>query len=96
MCMKVLGKDKIVEFCKKHANVKSALEAWVSEAKSATWKTPQDIKERYRSADFIEGNRVIFNIKGNHYRLVIKVRYQSGIAIVEWVGTHAQYDKQRF
>ncbi|WP_262368617.1 type II toxin-antitoxin system HigB family toxin [Marinomonas sp. IMCC 4694] len=46
--------------------------------------------------DFLDGNRVIFNIKGNHYRLVVKVRYQNGIAVIEWVGTHAQYDKQRF
>lgn len=68
----------------------------VSEAQSACWKTPQDIKDRYRSADFLDGNRVIFNIKGNHYRLVVKVRYQNGIAVIEWVGTHAQYDKQRF
>jgi mRNA interferase HigB len=94
--MQVLGKDKLIAFYKKHANVKSALEAWVSEAQSACWKTPHDIKDRYRSADFLDGNRVIFNIKGNHYRLVVKVRYQNGIAVIEWVGTHAQYDKQRF
>ncbi|GLR65227.1 type II toxin-antitoxin system HigB family toxin [Marinospirillum insulare] len=94
--MKVLGKDKLIKFYKKHANAKSALEAWVAEAQNATWKTPQDIKNRYSSADFLDGNRVIFNIKGNHYRLVIKVRYQNGIAVVLWVGTHAQYDKQNF
>ena len=60
------------------------------------WKTPQDIKARYRSADFLPGNRVIFNIKGNHYRLVLKVMYQNGIAIIEWVGTHADYARQKF
>jgi len=94
--MKVLGRDKLVEFYKKHANVKSALVAWLSEAESAEWSTSQDIKNRYRSADFLADNRVIFNIKGNHYRLVVKVKYQNGIAVVEWVGTHSQYDKQRF
>jgi len=94
--MKVLGRDKLTKFYKKHANVKSALESWFSEANTATWATPQDIKNQYRSADFLAGNRVIFNIKGNHYRLVVKVRYQNGIALVEWVGTHAEYDKQRF
>lgn len=94
--MKVLGKDKLVEFYEKHANVKSALESWISEAQNATWGKPQDIKNRYPSADFLAGNRVIFNIKGNHYRLVVKMRYQNGIALVEWVGTHAQYDKQSF
>ena len=94
--MQVLGKDKLISFYKKHANAKSAIEAWIAEAQSAKWKTPQDIKDRYRSADFLDGNRVIFNIKGNHYRLVVRVRYQNGIAVVEWVRTHAEYDKQRF
>ena len=94
--MKVLGRDKLTKFYKKHANAKSALESWFFEANTATWATPQDIKNQYRSADFLAGNRVIFNIKGNHYRLVVKVRYQNGIALVEWVGTHAEYDKQRF
>ena len=94
--MKVLGRDKLVKFYDKHANVKSAIEAWLSEVECAAWKTPQDIRDRYRSADFLADNRVIFNIKGNHYRLVVKVRYQNGIAVVEWVGTHAQCDKQCF
>ena len=94
--MQVLGKDKLISFYKKHANAKSAIESWIAEAQSAKWKTPQDIKDRYRSADFLDGNRVIFNIKGNHYRLVVRVRYQNGVAVVEWVGTHAEYDKQRF
>jgi len=92
--MKVLGKDKIEKFYKKHANSKSALQAWVSEAEASNWQTPQDIKDRYSSADFRPDNHVIFNIKGNHYRLVVKMRYQNGIALVTWVGTHAEYDKQ--
>ena len=94
--MKVFGRDKLIDFYQKHANVKKALDAWFNEAEGAEWKTPQDIKNRYRSADFLAGNKVIFNIKGNHYRLVVKVRYQNGIAVVEWVGTHAEYDKQSF
>lgn len=94
--MKVLGRDKLAKFYKKHANAKPALEAWFSEALKATWNTPQDIKDRYNSADFLSNNRVIFNVKGNHYRLVVKVRYQNGIAVVEWVGTHAEYNKQSF
>ncbi|CAD7855214.1 MAG: hypothetical protein [Olavius algarvensis Gamma 1 endosymbiont] len=60
------------------------------------WRTPQDIKNRYRSVDFLTGNRVIFNLKGNHYRLVVRVRYQNGMVVIEWVGTHAEYDKKRF
>jgi|TARA_R110002126_G_scaffold77313_1_gene192820 mRNA interferase HigB len=94
--MKVLGRDKLTKFSQKHADAKKALEAWFSEASKADWKTPQDIKNRYRSADFLADNQVIFNVKGNHYRLVVKVRYQNGIAVIEWVGTHSEYDKQSF
>ncbi|MEH6648835.1 MAG: type II toxin-antitoxin system HigB family toxin [Motiliproteus sp.] len=94
--MKVLGRDKLVTFYTQHANSKKALDAWFNEAEAANWKTSQDIRNRYRSADFIADNRVIFNIKGNHYRLVVKVRYQNGIVVVEWIGTHAEYDKKTF
>jgi len=91
--LKVLGRDKLIRFYQKHANVKKALDIWFDEVCNAEWNTPQDIKNRYFSADFLADNRVIFNIKGNHYRLVVKVRYQGGIVIVEWIGTHADYDK---
>lgn len=94
--MKVLGRDKLNKFSHQHANAKKALNAWFNEAEKADWKKPQDIKDRYGSADFLSGNRVIFDIKGNHYRLMIKVLYQNGIAVVEWVGTHSEYDKQHF
>ncbi|MDI5891088.1 type II toxin-antitoxin system HigB family toxin [Halomonas rhizosphaerae] len=94
--MKILGRDKIYQCIQKHASSKKALNAWFMETEHAKWKNPQDIKNRYRSADFLSGNRVIFNIKGNDFRLVVQVRYQSGIVVVEWVGTHADYDKKRF
>lgn len=94
--MKVLGRDKLEKFWYKHANARPALQAWFAEVERARWSTPQDIKDRYRSADFLSENRVIFNIKGNRFRLVVKVRYQRGIVIVDWVGTHADYDKERF
>ncbi|TXR54508.1 type II toxin-antitoxin system HigB family toxin [Reinekea thalattae] len=94
--MQVLGQDKLEKCIKKHANSKGSLESWLAEAKEAKWLTTHDIKNRYASADFRPGNRVIFNIKGNHYRLVVRVRYQNGIVMIEWVGTHAEYDKQSF
>ncbi|GAB3373283.1 type II toxin-antitoxin system HigB family toxin [Spongiibacter taiwanensis] len=94
--MRVLGRDKLVKFYNKHANAKGALESWFQEAEKADWKTTHDIKSRYRSADFLSVNRVIFNIKGNHYRLVVKVRYQNGIVVIEDVMTHAEYDKRQF
>lgn len=94
--MKVIGRDKLTNFSKKHNQAKSALEAWFAETERASWQTPQDIKERFNSADFLADNKVIFNIKGNHYRLVVRVRYQNGIVAIEWVGTHAEYDKRKF
>ncbi len=81
---------------KKHANSKKALDVWFEEASRAAWQSPKDIKAHYRSSDFLSENQVIFNIKGNHYRLAIKVKYQYGLAIIEWIGTHAEYDTQRF
>ena len=94
--MKVIGREKLIEFSAQHANAKNSIDAWLDEAERANWKKPQDIKNRYRSADILSDNRVIFNIKGNHYRLLVKMLYQNGIAAVLWVGTHAEYDKQKF
>lgn len=94
--MKVLARNKLTDFMRKHASSCKALEAWFAEAERSDWQTPQDIKDRFSSADFLADNRVIFNIKGNHFRLVVKVRYQNGIVVVEWVGTHAEYSKKTF
>jgi len=94
--MKVLGINKLEQFYKRHSNSKSALIAWHRDIRDAKWESPQDIKNRYGSADFLSNNRVIFNIKGNNYRLAIQVRYQNGIAVILWIGTHAEYDKKTF
>lgn len=91
--MHVIKRKTLVEFWGKHANAQIPLAAWYREAKSADWNVPKDIKERYRSADFLPGNRVVFNIGGNKYRLVVKVAYVPGVVYVRFVGTHAEYDK---
>lgn len=96
MAFKVLGADKIDRFAGKHLQSRQALLAWHAEAKAANWQTPQDINDRYVHASFLSDNRVIFNIKGNDYRLVVRTFYKRGHLIVEWVGTHADYDKQVF
>jgi len=93
LSMKVIRRELFIPFMKKHTDGKGALESWLQEVSRADWKGPQDIKERYRTASFLEGNRIIFNIKGNKYRLVIKVAYQTGIVMIMWVGTHSEYDK---
>lgn len=94
--MQLLGLPKLEAFKRSHADSRGPLDTWRVEVESAHWAGPQDIKDRYPSASFLADNRVIFNIKGNTYRLVVKARYQNGIVLIEWVGTHAEYDKQNF
>ena len=94
--MRIIGLTKLDKFKKKHAGSLGALNAWVKEVQAAHWRGPQDIKERFQTASFLPNNRVIFNIKGNDYRLVVIVKYQNGIVAVDWVGTHAEYDKKIF
>lgn len=94
--MKLLGLIKLGEFKRSHADARGPLDAWQLEVEQAAWSGPQDVKRRYPSASFLADNIVIFNIKGNSYRLVVKAKYQNGIVLVEWVGTHAEYDKKSF
>jgi mRNA interferase HigB len=94
--MNVVGQDKLHKFIRKHANSKGAIESWLAEATVASWATPDEIKGRYPRASILPQNRVVFRLKGNNYRLLVKVRYQNGIVMIEWVGTHAEYDKQTF
>ena len=94
--MRVIGKDIIEDFCRKHSTAAGQMRAWLAEAENAVWRTPQDVKDRYNSASFLHDNIVIFNIRGNHYRVVIKVNYPMGIVRVKWAGTHKEYDRQRW
>lgn len=93
IAMKIIGKEKLHAFMQKNARSRKPLTVWLSDAQSSNWRTPQDIKNAYRSADFLSDNRVIFNIGGNHYRLIVQVRYCNGIVKIDWVGTHTEYDK---
>ena len=94
--MKLLGLPVLEKFKQSHADARGPLDAWRALVERETWRTTHDIRQRYGSADFLPENRVIFNIKGNHYRLVIKVQYRNGLVLVEWVGTHAEYSKKVF
>ena len=91
--MRVIARKTLRDFYGKHANAKAPLESWFHEVESAIWDGPQDIKKRYPSADILPGNRVVFNIKGNTYRLIVKIHFNTGIVFVRFVGTHAEYDK---
>ncbi len=96
--MNVISKKVIEEFIKKYRDTEASLLAWYHEANTKTtiWKTSSDIKKRYSSASFLKENYVIFNIKGNKYRLVTKVAYNSSTVLIKWIGTHAEYSKKKF
>ena len=68
------------------------LKSWYREASQARWKTPEDIKSRYQHASFLKSNRVVFNIGGNKYRLIVSVNYEFRVLYIRFVGTHAEYD----
>lgn len=93
--IRVIAKSSLVKFWSQSAykDAKSALQCWYDEAIQADWKTPQELKTHYENASICGNNRVVFNIAGNKYRLVVEVQYQAGIVWVKFIGTHAQYDQ---
>ncbi len=91
--MGVISRKKLKEFWERHHDVRQPLQAWYDDAKHAIWKGPADIKAVYRSASFIADDRVVFNLKGNSYRLVVAIRYEYGIVFIRFVGTHQEYDR---
>ena len=91
--MRIIAVSTLREFWKSHADAEQPLKAWYKEATDVQWNEPNDIKQRYPSADILPGNRIVFNIKGNTYRLIVKIHYNTGIVFIRFVGTHAEYDK---
>ena len=92
--MKVVGRDKLAAFVQKHVDARQWVESWLAETEGTVWKSPQDIKERYASASFLAGNIVIFNVRGNNYRLEVLIAYRTSTVVVRWIGTHDEYSKR--
>jgi mRNA interferase HigB len=93
--VRVISKQTLRRFwagAERRTDARRALEAWHREARRAHWASPQDIKRQYSTASILKGGRVVFNICGNRYRLVVKINYPAGIVFVRFIGTHAQYD----
>lgn len=80
-------------FYEKHEDCEAQLKTWYKRAIAANWKSPQEVKVDYPSASIIENNRMLFNIKGNEYKLIVRFNYSYGWAWIRFIGTHAQYDK---
>jgi mRNA interferase HigB len=91
--MRIISRKKLRDFWNQHPDAQASLQAWYADVKQAEWKTPTEIKNLYRNASFVANNRVVFNIKGNKYRLVVAVQYEYGIVYIRFVGTHGEYDK---
>ncbi|MDX5422146.1 MAG: type II toxin-antitoxin system HigB family toxin [Hymenobacteraceae bacterium] len=91
--MNVISIRAIHKFYEKHAGAKQALLTWYKTVSKASWKDINELWEDYPSADLVGDSRVIFNIKGNHYRLVARVSFQYKNVLIKFVGTHAEYDK---
>jgi len=91
--MRIISRRLLVEFWDIHPDAEQPLRAWYAEATKASWNSPAEIKATYRSVSILADNRVIFNIKGNKYRLVVIVEYSQGKMFIRFVGTHEEYDR---
>jgi mRNA interferase HigB len=91
--MNVISLKKLREFYDIHPDSKAYLTSWFKTVRKADWKDYNDVKEDFRSADFIADNRVIFNIKGNHYRLITRISFTHKRVMIKWLGTHTEYDR---
>ncbi|NDK56423.1 type II toxin-antitoxin system HigB family toxin [Pontibacter fetidus] len=91
--MRVIAKRTLRDFWEKHADSEQQLKAWYNEAEQANWTSPNDIKKDYPSASLLEDNGMVFNFKGNNYRLIVRINYKYGIVWIRFIGTHAEYDK---
>ena len=97
--MRIIARRTLREFVesrtghKDRAALKAALGAWFDEVRKANWTSTADVKRLYASASIVTADRIVFNIKGNDYRLVVSVDFEKGIVWVKWIGTHEDYDR---
>ena len=91
--MRVIAKKILRDYWAKHSDCEQQLKAWYNEADEAAWKNPNDIKRDYPSASILENNRIVFNIKGNKYWLIVRINYSCQMVWIRFIGTHAQYDR---
>ena len=92
LLMRIIARNTIKEFYEKHPKTEQSLKSWLQEAEQSNWETPQMLKLKFRNASILTGKRVVFNINGNKYRLLVDIEYRLKIVFVVWFGTHAEYD----
>ena len=92
--MKLVNRGLLIDFMKKYSDAKGWIDNWISDVEASKWQRPQDIKNRYSTASIISNPTVIFNVKGNKYRLEVDIAYQTGVVFVKFIETHAQYTRR--
>jgi len=91
--MRIISRKALRLFWEKHPRARAALQAWHADVRQAKWSTPADIKQAYPTASFVAHNRVVFNIKGRHNRIIVAIHYSSSLVYIRFVGTHQEYDQ---
>jgi mRNA interferase HigB len=91
--VRVIARSTLRSFWEKHTDAREQLLAWLAVTERSDWRSPAEIKASFPSADVLPGNRIVFNIKGNHYRLIVKIHFNTKIVYIRFVGTHAEYDR---
>jgi len=93
--MRVIKEKTLTAYCiqKKYKPAKGSLQSWIFEVRYSNWSNPNELKSKYRNASIISAKRVLFNIKGNDYRLIVDIEYKLGTIFIVWFGTHSEYDK---
>ena len=97
--MRIIARRTLREFVdsrvgyRDHAALKVALDAWFAAVRGASWRNSTGVKRRYATASVVSSERIVFNIKGNDYRLVVSVDFEKGIVWIKWIGTHKEYDR---
>ena len=91
--MIITNKDILEKYSRKHVIVRSPVEKWIADVTTAQWTSLNDLRISFPSADYVGNGRIVFNIKGNDYRLIVIVLYVINVVEIRWIGTHAEYDK---
>ena len=91
--MRVIAKENLQEFARRHADARGQLLAWLREVEQEEWGSPAQVQGRYRRASIVGKDRVVFRIKGNAYRLVVRINYPYRVVVIRFVGTHAEYNR---
>jgi len=91
--LRIIARKTLISYWTRTPDAEQGLVAWYAEAKAASWLSPADVKAKYGSASILKGGRVVFNISGNKYRLVVSIKYEVSLVFICFVGTHKEYDK---